>query len=53
VTCITGNGLKTTDALTGHYQQQRAVRPRLADFDTYLRELDGIAEPELATAGAK
>src|SRR5580692_9720411 len=53
VICITGNGLKTTDALTGHYQQERAVRPRLADFDTYLRELDGIAEPELATAGAK
>src|ERR1700735_4723226 len=52
VTCITGNGLKTTDALNGHYQQERAVRPRLADFDTYLRELDGIAEPELAIAGA-
>jgi len=53
VSCITGNGLKTTDALTGHYEQERAVRPRLADFDTYLRELDGIAEPELATAGGK
>ena len=53
VTCITGNGLKTTDALAGHYQQERAVRPRLADFDAYLRELDGIAEPELVTAGAK
>src|SRR5271168_1521051 len=53
VTCITGNGLKTTDALTGRYQQERAVRPRLADFDAYLRELDGIAEPELATAGVK
>ncbi len=52
VTCITGNGLKTTDALTGHYQQERAVRPRLADFDAYIRELDGIAEPELAIAGA-
>jgi threonine synthase len=53
VTCITGNGLKTTDALAGHYRQERAVRPRLADFDTYIRELDGIQEPELATAGAK
>jgi threonine synthase len=53
VTCITGNGLKTTDALTGRYQQERAVRPRLADFDTYLRELDGVAEPELAAAGGK
>src|SRR5271155_4063032 len=53
VTCITGNGLKTTDALTGRYQEERAVRPRLADFDAYLRELDGITELELTTAGAK
>src|ERR1700752_1700379 len=44
VSCITGNGLKTTDALVGHYQQERAVRPRLADFGAYLRELAGIAE---------
>jgi len=51
VACITGNGLKTTDALAGHYQEQRAVRPRLADFDAYLRELDGATEPELAAAG--
>ncbi|MBB5345184.1 threonine synthase [Tunturibacter empetritectus] len=54
VTCITGNGLKTTDALAQSYSHlnARAVRPRLADFDAYLRELDGITEPELATAGA-
>jgi threonine synthase len=51
VACITGNGLKTTDALTGHYREERAVRPRLADFDAYLRELDGAAEPELAAVG--
>jgi threonine synthase len=51
VACITGNGLKTTDALAGHYREERAVRPRLADFDAYLRELDGGAEPELAAIG--
>lgn len=51
VACITGNGLKTTDALTGHYREERAVRPRLVDFDAYLRELDGAAEPELAAVG--
>jgi len=52
VSCVTGNGLKTTDALIGQYQQERAVRPRLADFDAYLRELDGIIEePALVTAG--
>jgi threonine synthase len=50
VSVITGNGLKTTDAVAGHYFEGRAVRPRLAEFDEYLRELDG-AETELATAG--
>ena len=53
VTVITGNGLKTTDALAGRYDHidGRAIRPRLADFDAYLRELDGQREPELVTAG--
>ena len=51
VSCITGNGLKTTDALEGRYHATRAVRPRLADFEEYLRELDGDGEPELALAG--
>src|ERR1700734_2772459 len=35
VTCITGNGLKTTDALAGAYETERAVRPRLSDFEAY------------------
>jgi len=58
VVCITGNGLKTTDALSGQYDVSRAVRPRLADFADYLTELDGPAvetieeEPELVLAGA-
>ena len=52
VSVITGNGLKTTDALAGRYVQERAVKPRLADFEAYLRELDAVAtEPELALAG--
>ncbi len=51
VVCITGNGLKTTDAISGQYRQERAVRPRIADFDEYLRELDNSPEPELAIAG--
>lgn len=53
VTCITGNGLKTTDAVASQYEIGRAIRPRLADFDEYLREINGNAspEPELALAG--
>jgi threonine synthase len=39
IVCITGNGLKTTDALAGAYEQQRAIRPRLTDFEAYVEEL--------------
>ncbi len=38
VTCITGNGLKTTDALQGAYELEQPVRPRLADFEAYVEE---------------
>jgi threonine synthase len=49
VLCITGNGLKTTDALAGRFDHldSRAVRPRLSDFADYLRELDRVLEPAL------
>ena len=53
VVCITGNGLKTTDAIASRYAAEassRAVRPRLTDFADYLRELDGIHEPALVAA---
>ena len=55
VICITGNGLKTTDALAGRYDHldARAIRPRLADFDAYLRSLDGEPEPELIATGER
>jgi threonine synthase len=38
VSCITGNGLKTTDVLQGAYAQEPAVRPRMSDFSAYLEE---------------
>ncbi len=52
VVCITGNGLKTTDALAGRFDhlESRAIRPRLADFADYLRELSGDLEPALVAA---
>lgn len=56
VVCITGNGLKTTDALAGRYETERAVKPRLAEFDAYIRQLDSAlvgagTEAELVLAG--
>jgi len=48
VACITGNGLKTTDALEGRYAEGPAIRPRLADFDEYLRGLDAKGAPKEA-----
>ena len=44
VTCITGNGLKTTDVLNGAYDQSRAIRPRLADFESFVEELAAVGQ---------
>jgi threonine synthase len=42
VMCITGNGLKTTDALTGCYDVEEPIRPRLTDFEELMRR-DALA----------
>ncbi len=39
VLCITGNGLKTTDALAGEFALDQAIQPRLAAFETCLAEM--------------
>jgi threonine synthase len=44
VTCITGNGLKTTDCLQDTYEQGRAIRPRLTDFENYVSERNAVNE---------
>lgn len=36
VLCITGNGLKTTDALTGAYEAAEPIPPKFAAFEDYL-----------------
>jgi threonine synthase len=44
VLCITGNGLKTTDALAGRFEAAEPIPPRLAAFEEYLdRELAAVA----------
>ena len=37
VLCITGNGLKTTDALAGKYETEAAIPPKLVEFEKYLQ----------------
>src|SRR5579863_138430 len=37
VLCITGNGLKTTDVLAGKYEAEEPIRPKLAEFETFLQ----------------
>lgn len=55
VSVITGNGLKTTDAIAACYPQGVAVRPRLADFAAYLASLDTARSgaEELVAAGGR
>ena len=36
VLCITGNGLKTLDALNGHAGQAREIRPSLREFESLV-----------------
>ena len=38
VSCITGNGLKTTDCLSGAYERSEPIRPRMADFEAFMEE---------------
>jgi threonine synthase len=54
VLCITGNGLKTTDALTGVFEAETPIAPKLAEFERYLqRTLDTVevAKEAAATVG--
>jgi threonine synthase len=55
VSVITGNGLKTTDALDGRFEAEAPVKPRLAEFGAYLRSNGALPEinekPELVLAG--
>ena len=44
VLCITGNGLKTTDALAGVYPTEQAIAPKLAEFERYLQQVLTPAE---------
>ena len=36
VLCITGNGLKTTDALAGRFEAVEQIAPKLAAFEEFL-----------------
>jgi threonine synthase len=40
VAAITGNGLKTLDVLQGKYEQKQAIRPRLADFEALVEQVE-------------
>jgi threonine synthase len=44
VLCITGNGLKTTDVLTGQYEAETPLAPKLAAFEAYLGKALDVAE---------
>ena len=48
VLCITGNGLKTTDALTGAYQAEPAIAPKLVEFERFLQGSLEIPETVVA-----
>src|SRR5262249_21377621 len=38
VLCITGNGLKTTDVLSGKYQAEIPIAPKIREFEKFLKQ---------------
>jgi threonine synthase len=38
VLCVTGNGLKTLDAVAGHVGQPREIKPSLREFEALLAD---------------
>jgi threonine synthase len=48
VLCITGNGLKTTDALANHYAAEAPIAPKITAFEDFLQNaLDTTAPIEV------
>jgi threonine synthase len=43
VLCITGNGLKTTDALVGRYPLEDAIEPRLVAFEKFMGQAMAVS----------
>jgi len=43
VICVTGNGLKTLDAVVGHCGQPREIKPSLREFEALLHETEKAA----------
>jgi len=55
VLCITGNGLKTTDALAGVYETEQAISPKLVEFERYFQKIlesVEVGKGSAATVGA-
>ncbi len=45
VLCITGNGLKTLEAMSGHVGQTREIRPSLREFEAMLKDEEKVCVP--------
>ena len=42
VLCITGNGLKTLEAMVGHVGQTREIRPSLREFEAMMKDEEKV-----------
>ena len=47
VVCITGNGLKTIDAVSQEYTLSPAIEPRLAVFESFINDRSGCDRRKL------
>jgi threonine synthase len=50
VLCVTGNGLKTTDALVGQYEAEEPIAPKITAFENFLQNALEVPAPLEASA---
>ena len=50
VICITGNGLKTQDAVAGHVRKPAHIKPSLAEFDALVHKDERVEEAALVSS---
>ena len=42
VLCVTGNGLKTLEAVEGHLRKPREIKPSLREFESLLAQEEKV-----------
>ncbi|MDP6153224.1 MAG: hypothetical protein QF785_07600, partial [Phycisphaeraceae bacterium] len=49
--CITGNGLKTVEAMQGQFHELPVINAKIGEFDEVVKEVEETLKPRPVVAG--